>query len=385
MANVCIVERKNRTSSLYLFWRENGKQKMKPVGSYDWDHAEKCREAVQSILDGRDRADRLQQLIVEAGRPELPEPRVMLSELESFYREQRAPKRIKERTLKEKLQKVTMFVDWCEDHHPEIRYVHEVTEHLAGEYMRCLRNSGWSGQTQNNHLSALRSVWGVIRIPAFLNGNPWEAPERVEAVHERKRAFTLDQVKDLYNEAQEFESQWPGFWPAAVALGFHTGLRLSDVVQLEAEEYCRDEGVLRLVPNKTWRKGQLLVLPLHDDFDRWMPDVESGYFWPELADYYARTQGNDLFAEWRALVKHATGLVTRRDAREDEQRKRAVVLYGFHSLRHTYVSQARAVGAPIDDIQYAVGQGSPAMTRHYDQSRDAASRTGELMPGLDGE
>jgi len=83
MANVWIGERKGR-SSLYLFWRKDGKQKAKPVGSDDWDFAEKCREAVQTILDGQERSDRLQQLIVEAGRPDLPEPRVKLSGLISF-------------------------------------------------------------------------------------------------------------------------------------------------------------------------------------------------------------------------------------------------------------------------------------------------------------
>lgn len=380
MAKVFVTQRKGR-QSFYLAWRQDGKQKMRPVGSSDRDVAERAREAVQSILDGRDRTEALMRLLVEAGRPEMPDPRIRVDQVTEFYEQQRETRRVKERTLKDKVGKVEVFIEWLQKTHPEIVYLHELTDQLAGEYMRHLYEQGCSGQTQNNHLSALRSVWSTIRIPAYLPGNPWEAVQRVEAVHQNKQAFTLEQIQKLYAQARKFESEWPGFWPAAIALGFHTGLRLGDVIELEAEEYCREEGVLRLVPNKTWKKGQPLVLPLHRDFDRWIPDVESGRFWPQVAKvYYGPGNGQELFAEWRTLLKSALGLESR--TAKGENRKKRVARYGFHSLRHTYVSLARQQGAPIDDIQYAVGHGSPMMTRHYDQSRDAAARTGELMPAL---
>ncbi len=380
MGKVFVTQRKGR-NSLYVAWRQHGKLLMRPTGAEDPDWAERVREQVQAVLDGRQRQEQLYQIIIDAGMPTLPDPRIRLDQVGEFYLEQRPARRRKDRTTSDKLGKLRQFIKWMGKLHPEVVYVHELTAQVASEYMTALHEAGSSGQTQNNHLSALRSIWSEIRIPAYLRENPWEAVPRVAAVRASKRAFTLYQVRALYIAAQEFDSRWHGFWPAAIALGFHTGLRLSDVIELEASEYHTEAGVLRLIPNKTWKKGQPLVLTLHKDFDRWVPNVQEGFFWPVLAESYA-LKGTEVFSEWRTLIKQALGLATRRPVAEGEQRTQAVVEYGFHSLRHTYISLARQVGAPIDDIQYTVGHGSPAMTEHYDQSLEAARRTGELMPAL---
>ena len=42
-----------------------------------------------------------------------------------------------------------------------------------------------------------------------------------------------------------------------------------------------------------------------------------------------------------------------------------VARFGFHSLRHSYVSLSAAAGVPVHVVQSVVGHGSPEMTRRY--------------------
>jgi hypothetical protein len=54
--------------------------------------------------------------------------------------------------------------------------------------------------------------------------------------------------------------------------------------------------------------------------------------------------------------------------------KRAVVDFGFYSLRHTWVSMHAAAGTPGTVIQNSVGHSNPAMTEHYTHVNDTTAR-----------
>lgn len=76
-------------------------------------------------------------------------------------------------------------------------------------------------------------------------------------------------------------------------------------------------------------------------------------------------------------------MVTRLLAQFAGNRKRAIVLVEFHSLRHSFVSLSAKSGTSASIIQKAVGHGSPAMTDIYmhideEQKRLAAS----LFPNI---
>ena len=59
---------------------------------------------------------------------------------------------------------------------------------------------------------------------------------------------------------------------------------------------------------------------------------------------------------------------------------------GFHSLRHTFVSLCRAAGAPLSVVEAIVGHASPAVTRHYTHTGEAAARASvALLPSVFGD
>ena len=74
-------------------------------------------------------------------------------------------------------------------------------------------------------------------------------------------------------------------------------------------------------------------------------------------------------------VKAGTGT---REIRDDSGKivrraVRAVVEYGFHSLRYSYISHNAEIGTPAAVIQKNAGHANPAMTEHYTRISDRAA------------
>ena len=46
-----------------------------------------------------------------------------------------------------------------------------------------------------------------------------------------------------------------------------------------------------------------------------------------------------------------------------------------HSLRHSLATEALTLGAPLQDVQDALGHADPRTTRRYDRSRNSLDRS----------
>jgi integrase len=63
-----------------------------------------------------------------------------------------------------------------------------------------------------------------------------------------------------------------------------------------------------------------------------------------------------------------------------------VVKFGFHSLRHSFVSLCRESGAPMAVVQSIVGHSSPAMTLTYQHTSELAAKNAiALLPSISGD
>jgi integrase len=84
-----------------------------------------------------------------------------------------------------------------------------------------------------------------------------------------------------------------GWWPAAVLLGYHCGMRWGDVCGLRWEEMDLAAGTIRFADAKTQRYGRgELELGLPAEFGRWLPaQAGAGAVWPELARQHAGNAG----------------------------------------------------------------------------------------------
>ena len=354
-------------------WQEKGKQKWRPLGTDDRRLAETVCNELNAILAGRLRYERIREILEEAAKVEIPCIRVPLPGLWERYEAAPKTKRTRPRTEASKKQHVQRFLDWMEDNRPDVLYLNEVTHRAARDFFSDMRREV-GPQTWNNRRASLRVVFRVVGQEAGLENNVWDTTPRLETQNEHKRPFTIEEAKRLYKAAVELvpESRWPGFWPAAVGLGWYGGLRMNDVAPLEWSELDMETGVVDLIQQKTWRNPRRVVFPIPDDVRPWIEQAPrtDHYVWPEAAAMYLG-QRPELYEEFREILGKA----------EVKVRKGV----GFHGLRASHVTVLRDNGVPMDTIRESVGHSTQQMTQLYNHSLAAGRRCAESMPGLRGE
>jgi integrase len=158
-------------------------------------------------------------------------------------------------------------------------------------------------------------------------------------------------------------------------LGTWTGLRLIDCALMQWDYINTDTGKISCVPIKTKKSGKRVIIPIHHLLNKALEkakewkDQGSKYVLPETAERYKRNPFG-VQEDTAKVIRHA-GFETTREI-EGERRIRKINVYGFHSLRHSFVSFCAKYGVPLAVVQSIVGHGNPAMTRHYVHIGDEA-------------
>jgi integrase len=283
------------------------------------------------------------------------------------------------------------FAGWMAKTHPESPSLRSVTPEIAAAYAVDLAGS-CSSSTFNKHVALLTLVFRVLAKPAMMVANPFAEVRRKRAVQHGRRELTIEELRRVCTEAT-------GELRTLLALGTYTGLRLGDCATMNWSECDLVRGLIQRVPNKTARRTPKPVLvPIHGVLSVVLEETPEkarrGFILPESAALYQR----DAAALTKRIQKHliacgvrtqveGTGfvMVKGEDGEDVKQHsgKRAVVEVGFHSLRHTFVSLCREAGAPLSVVESIVGHSSPAMTRHYTHTGEAAARSAiALLPGM---
>lgn len=271
----------------------------------------------------------------------LPAPPLTAALIWQNYLASPAAKELKPSSMTTKRQRVESFIAWAGE-----RDCTQITARTAAQFLASLT---CENATKRRYIAELSSVW---KASPELN-NPWTmALAEAEKVNP-KEAFTLDEVRELVAAAS-------GEMRAAIQIGFYTGLRFKDVCLLRWE-HLQNERV-DLSPNKTDRTGKhvsIPVLPPLRDVLAELP-LSSVYVLPELASVYlqSRTSANKRFM---ALLAQC-GL-----------RRKG---YGFHSLRHTFITVAEEAGINEKQIQAVVGHSDSATTARYYHGERCADLTG---------
>jgi len=270
------------------------------------------------------------------------------------------------RTLNQYEGKFNRFMTWMEREHPETKAMRNVTEEHAEAYASALAASGVTPATFNHHLSLLKLTWRVLRKKAKLERNPWADIAMKRIVTHGRRELTLEELRAVCASAT-------GEMRTLLALGLYTGLRRGDCATLRWAEVDLVRGIIRRVPNKTARRNPKPVLvPVHQTLRAMLTaahdDPQRGeYVLPATAALYR--DHNTVLGT--TIQKHfiSCGIRTQKPGAG----QRASVEVGFHSLRHSFVSLCRAANAPLSVVESLVGHNSPAMTRHYTHTGEAAA------------
>lgn len=279
-------------------------------------------------------------------------------------------------TLKQYEGHFARFARWLAGTHPEVVQLRDVTPTHAAAFVRYLEAElHLSGGRINKFITFLKSLFKHIETPAKITANPFAkiAPRRHLA--QSKRPLTIEELKAIIEKAE-------GEMKTLFMLGTFTGLRLGDAATLRWDEVDLARGIIRRIPTKTARSGTAVIIGLPGILsDHLAQLVRRGPFvLSDTASLYER----DVQALSRRIQAHliSCGIQTlkagtgfeMKDGREVYTGKRAVVLAGYHSLRHSFVSLHAQAGTPQAILQKLAGHSNPMMTEHYTHLDEGSAR-----------
>ena len=270
------------------------------------------------------------------------------------------------------------FAEWMEKTSPAVKTLRAVQECHAKAFVRHLDGLGLSVGRVNKYKRFLKMFFRVVASKAGILENPFQAIETRDDSQTAKQPFTVEELQKIVGTSS-------GELQTLFLIGFGTGLRLGDCCTLMWGEVDLARRRILRVPRKTARTSGTAVkigIP-HTLAEHLATLLRSGpYVLPGLAQEYETGHAPEISRKIQAHLTNC-GIQTVKPGTGEGTSKRAVVLKGFHSFRHSFVSLNADAGTPQSTMQKLVGHGSPMMTLHYLTPSDAmVLKAADSLPAL---
>ena len=298
-------------------------------------------------------------------------PKLLLSDaFEAYLESPSRPDTAGPHTLDNNRTMFSRLLKWVKSNRPEVREMRHFTSEHAMEFMSdAFRNIGnW---TRNMNLSFYKKLWNTL-IDDGRHGiasNPFAKIRNRKAEHFRREAFTIEQAKAILEAVRDDVEM-----RSLIMFALYAGLRLGDCKCIRWENVDFIGNVLRLTTEKT--KANVSV-PLHPELRNALLSLGAKRDGFVLASLHSLDK-RSVCKRFSEVLRRA-GIKALSDAENPSGRRRTV--YGFHSLRHTFVSMQLNRGVPVSVVQSMVGHSSVHMTMHYSHSSREAQRSAvEAIP-----
>ena len=396
---------KKRTGHLFkrggMFWLRyqiDGKRFAQSLGTRHKREAEAAAERILAPMRATDAADSLKAVAARLADAETTAerladeaaPPLAIRRAWDMYLESQARPQSGAATLRQYESHFDAFARWLAGKHPEAATLRDVTPDMAAGFIGHLETERrLSGNRINKHARFLRTFFRVLSKAARIEANPFAdiAPRRHLA--QSRRPLTLEELRAVILAAE-------GELKTLLMVGTFCGLRLADAATLEWGETDVHRRIIRRIPRKTARTGKSVIIGLPPLLAEHLAALErrGPFVLPDTAAEYEA----DAPALSRRIQKHleACGLQTvkpgtgpgseKKDADGKPilgTGKRAVVLAGFHSLRHSFISLHAQAGTPQAVLMKLAGHSNPMMSEHYTHlSEESALATAAAFPRL---
>ena len=237
-----------------------------------------------------------------------------------------------------------------------------------------------SNKTYNEYLRIVRQVLNAVLSKTGLSCNPANevparrknsisrqpiSPERFAVIQEALEAGTITIPYNYRTHGRTVVVDRPYAIPHArevkltVLLGWWCGMRLGDAVRMTKTNFS--DGFLEYTPAKTQAtSGAVVQVPvLNDELIRAFENCD-GHLTPNLLNMYLKRE-SDLCRLYERIFK-ACGCETSVEC----EGRRSASLCGFHSLRHSFVTNSCEAGVDIETVRSVVGHASVITTKIYD-------------------
>ncbi|MGI5922709.1 MAG: tyrosine-type recombinase/integrase [Lentisphaeria bacterium] len=278
------------------------------------------------------------------------------------------------------------FAAWMNEANPEARLLSDVTPDMAAAFMDSIADTATSG-TFNKYLQFFKCFYSTLAAAdkITVEKNPFADIEPQDGETRSKRPLSRQQISALLDNAE-------GELQVLIALGYFTGLRFGDCCTLRWDEVDVSRQIIERIPSKTRNtvkdKAKAVVkIGIPPYLAALLADLPRAgeYVLPDMAAKYSAGRKSIVNNEFMRHLKRCgietheagTGHAYHYEGKKKvyaKGRPRAVVIYGFHSLRYSYISHNAELGTPAAIIQRNAGHSNPAMTEHYTRISDDAAR-----------
>ncbi|HCE46146.1 MAG TPA: hypothetical protein DET40_21590 [Lentisphaeria bacterium] len=270
------------------------------------------------------------------------------------------------------------FIKWIGDKHPQIERVNQITEKEAKEYLDSFwADNNISHTTWNHHLQGLKLIFKHI---TSRKETPFSKFKKMKGTQINRLDFTPVHLEAIFKTLDDpkFQVADKAEFKVMCYFGAYTGARLGDVIYMKWGNVDFAKRRLTYVPSKTKGvkaddpitvsiklhselKAQLDLLHT-DDKDR------NDYILPTIAGRYSNKHTHySVVMDFIRLLDHV-GLKARAEAGRGMKRR----LYGFHSFRHGFASQAVDAGIPISVLSKILGDNIGTLQKYYVKVTDRA-------------
>jgi len=255
--------------------------------------------------------------------------------------------------------------------HRSAATIEAITPHDVKTFRDFHVKEGKSETTANLALKTLRSLFNDARREGLISANPAEAVKTFNVEKEARDVFTHEQLCELLAAASSE-------WKTAILLAYYSGLRLRDAVSLSWDNVNFELRQIRYFPRKSnrgqsrradWKKhvtGQLEV-PLMPEMEKHLlslpsSDDPAAKLCPTLAA--KGTGGNRGLSRMFQRVMAAAEIHSDRGVPKKGKGRQFKTL-GFHSLRHTFVSELANADVPADVRRQISGHSDQKIHERY--------------------
>ena len=256
--------------------------------------------------------------------------------------------------------------------------VAEITHEHAEKFSDFLRNLELSADTHNRKIKQLRRIFKVLSD--YRTGdNPFMSPSLLRKAREdqhistRRLSFTREQEMNIIAELKNPNRRLRNKDEIRIVylIGMYTGQRLKDCVLLRWSQIDTRQNMVEVTQYKTGKTVQLpIARPLADglaEARNWQLP-QNDYVCPMVAARYVlkndkgKEIGSGLVNNDVLRPIHWIGLET---SVKVPERKKPITVYGFHSLRHSFVSFCAEAGVPKSVVQSFTGTDAEIVDHYY--------------------
>jgi site-specific recombinase XerD len=261
--------------------------------------------------------------------------------------------------------------DW-----PSLRYQHTQAIRTRLQEMVSKRTGKpFSAATINHMLIALRGVLKTTWRLGLISGDDYQRAIDIEGVKDEKlpagRELARGEIKALMQNCENDPTKAGARDAAVIALAYSCGLRRTEIVTLNLDDYDCESGLLVIHGKRNKQRTAYLVNGAKQAMDDWLAvrgDKPGGLF-------LAIDRRDQNILSYQNMSSQAVYDILTKRARNSN-----VADFSPHDMRRTFVSDLLDAGADIATIAKMAGHASVVTTARYDRRPEASKiRAAELL------